>query len=65
MCATVRIYNPLRLNPRKKMPWTYEEATARKEQAERFTRDVVEDDDHAGEIAAMSVLLSIRQFPAT
>src|SRR5437660_11626949 len=53
--SVVRIYNPVSLNPRKKKPWTYQQAAARKDQAERFVRDVVEDDDRADEIAAMSV----------
>ena len=53
--ATIRVYNTVSFNPRKKKPWTYKQAVARKDQAERFTRDVVEDDDRADEIAAMSV----------
>jgi hypothetical protein len=49
----VRVYNPV--NPRRKKPWTYHQATARKDQAERFVRDVLEDDDRADEIAETSV----------
>jgi hypothetical protein len=49
----VFVYNPT--NPGKKKPWTYEQATARKDQAERFVRDVLEDDDRADEIAETSV----------
>jgi hypothetical protein len=49
----VRVYNPV--NPRGKKPWTYQQATARKDQAERFVRDVLEDDDRADEIAETSV----------
>jgi hypothetical protein len=50
----VRLFNPARANPRKKKPWTYDQAASRKDQAERFTRDVLEDDDRANEIAGMS-----------
>lgn len=49
----VRVYNPI--NPKRKKPWTYQQATARKDQAERFVRDVLEDDDRADEIAETSV----------
>jgi hypothetical protein len=48
-----RVYNPV--NPRSTKPWTYQQATARKDQAERFVRDVLEDDDRADEIAETSV----------
>jgi hypothetical protein len=41
-------------NPRRKA-WTFRQAGSRKDQAERFTRDVLEDDDRADEISAMSV----------
>jgi hypothetical protein len=41
-------------NPRKKVSWTSEQATKKKDQAEKFTRDVVGDDVRADEIAAMS-----------
>lgn len=50
----MRIHNPVSTNPRKKKPWTYQHAAARKDQAERFVRDVLEDDDRADEIADMS-----------
>jgi hypothetical protein len=49
----VRVYNPI--NPRKKRPWTYEQAAAKKDQAERFVRDVLEDDERADEIGDMPV----------
>ncbi len=47
----VRIFNP---PSKKKVPWTYGQAEARKAQAERFTREILGDDDRADEIAAMS-----------
>lgn len=54
--AEVRIYphnfNPH--NPRRAKPWTADQAAARKDQAERYLRDVIEDDDRADEIAEMS-----------
>ncbi len=50
--AEIRVYNPI--NPRRKKPWTYQQAEARKAQAVRFVRDVLEDDDRADELAAMS-----------
>jgi hypothetical protein len=49
----IRIFNPI--SPKRKKSWTQKQAAARKDQAERFVRDVLEDDDRAGEIAAMSV----------
>ena len=42
-------------NPRKRKSWTYEQAEAKKQQAEKFTREVLEDDDRADELADMSV----------
>jgi len=42
-------------NPRKGKTWTYEQAAAKKDKAEQFSRDVLEDDDLADDIAAMSV----------
>ena len=45
----------MRSNPRKKKNWTYEQAESRKDKAERFTRDVLEDDARADELAEMSV----------
>jgi chromosome segregation ATPase len=50
--AQIRVYNPI--NPKRKKPWTYQQAQARKDQAERFVRSVLQDDDRADEIAAMS-----------
>jgi hypothetical protein len=49
----IRVYNPI--NPKRKKPWTQRQAAARKGQAERFVRDVLENDDRADEIADMSV----------
>jgi pyruvate/2-oxoglutarate dehydrogenase complex dihydrolipoamide acyltransferase (E2) component len=52
-CPTV---TPVRsCNPRRKKVWTYEQAASRKEKAENFTRDVLEDDERADELEAMSV----------
>jgi len=48
------VYNPI--NPKRKKPWTQRQAAARKDQAERFVRDVLEDDGRADEIADMSVV---------
>lgn len=53
----VRVFNPstpTTINPRRAKPWTEKQASARKDQAERFVRDVLEDDDRADEIADMS-----------
>jgi len=44
-----------RSNPRKRKSWTYEQAESKKAQAERFTREVLEDDDRADELAEMSL----------
>ncbi len=53
MSPLVKIYHPQKSeNPRQKKPWSYEQAESRKEQAERFTREVLEDDERADEIAA-------------
>ncbi|HXX99406.1 MAG TPA: hypothetical protein VEI54_00705 [Candidatus Limnocylindrales bacterium] len=41
-------------NPRKKKTWTYEQAESRRDKAERFTRDVLDDPDRADEIADMT-----------
>lgn len=49
----IRVFNPV--NPKRKKPWTQRQAAARKDQAERFVRDVLEDDDRADEIADLSV----------
>jgi len=49
----IRVFNPV--NPKRAKPWTKRQATARKEQAERFVRDVLEDDDRADEIGDMTV----------
>jgi hypothetical protein len=54
MGPEVRIARNLYPNPRQKIPWTAEQARKKKEQAEKFTREVLEDDDRADEIAAMS-----------
>ena len=54
MGPEVRIVRNLCRNPRQKIPWTPEQARKKKEQAEKFTREVLEDDDRADEIAAMS-----------
>ena len=51
--SAIRVYNPI--NPKRKKPWTQRQAAARKDQAERFVRDVLEDDDRADEIAGLSV----------
>src|SRR5215469_8009245 len=56
--AEVRVFNPARpllINPRRAKPWTEKQAAARKDQAENFVRDVLEDDDRADEISGMSV----------
>ena len=55
--AEVRIFNPARpmINPSRAKPWTEKQAETKKDQAERFERDVLEDDDRADEIADMSV----------
>ena len=42
-------------NPRKKKTWTYEQAQSKKDQAERFARDVLEDDDLGDELEDSSV----------
>jgi len=54
MGPEVRIARNLYPNPRQKIPWTAEQARKKKEQAEKFTREVLQDDDRADEIAAMS-----------
>jgi predicted RNase H-like nuclease (RuvC/YqgF family) len=51
--SRIRVFNPI--NPKRRKPWTQRQAAARKDQAERFVRDVLEDDDRADEIADMSV----------
>jgi hypothetical protein len=53
MSPIIRVHNPM--NPRRKKPWTQRQAAARKDQAEKYVRDVLEDDDRADEIADMSV----------
>jgi len=54
MAPEVRVHNPTTSNPKGSKPWTEKQAAARKDQAEKFTRDVVEDDERADEIADMS-----------
>jgi hypothetical protein len=54
MGPVVRIVRNLSPNPRQKTPWTAEQARKKKDQAEKFTREVLEVDDRADEIAAMS-----------
>jgi predicted RNase H-like nuclease (RuvC/YqgF family) len=49
----VRVFNPI--NTKRKKPWTQKQAAERKEQAVKFVRDVLEDDERADEIADMSV----------
>jgi len=49
----IRVLNPI--NPKRRKPWSQRQAAARKDQAEKFVRDVLEDDDRADEIADMSV----------
>ena len=48
----IRVFNPI--NTKRNKPWTQQQAAARKGQAERFVRDVLEDADRADEIADMS-----------
>jgi hypothetical protein len=52
MCPTVRVFNPTPLRNGK--PWTVQQAAAKRDLAERFTRDVLENDDRADEIAALT-----------
>jgi len=54
MGPEVRIVRNLFPNPRQKTPWTAEQARKKREQAEKFTREVLQDDARADEIAAMS-----------
>jgi hypothetical protein len=49
----IRVFNPI--NPKRRKPWTQRQAAARKDQAERFVRGVLEDDDRGDEIADISV----------
>jgi predicted RNase H-like nuclease (RuvC/YqgF family) len=51
--TSIRVFNPI--NPKRRKPWTQRQAAERKDQAEQFVRDVLEDDDRADEIADMSV----------
>lgn len=52
--GVVRIYNPATINPRRAKPWTQKQAADRKDKAETFTRDVIEDDADVDEIADMT-----------
>ena len=44
----IRVFNPT--SSKRKKPWTLKQGAARKDQPERFMRDVLEDDDRAMQV---------------